>query len=259
MNYFEVFGLPKILNLDLGALEKRFHELSRQYHPDYYTTASAEEKQKALRMTALLNDAYRALRHPVRRVEYLLQSEGFKPDGSKVPRSFLMEVFEINEQMEEVKSGGATKEQIDALRREIEERAANFDAQVAEASAEWDGLVSNNAAEPERKKQLTKLTEILSASSYIRNLEIVGIDLGTTNSLVAIVENGQPRVIPGPDGSKLVPSVIYFDESGEVLVGNNAKAKLVENPKNTIFSIKRFMGKGIEDVRSDIPHSSFAN
>src|SRR5262245_38271327 len=83
--------------------------------------------------------------------------------------------------------------------------------------------------------------------------KIVGIDLGTTNSLVAIVEDGVPRVIPGSDGSKLVPSVIYFDDSGTVLVGNSAKEKMVEKAKNTVFSIKRFMGKGIEDVRADLP------
>jgi len=83
--------------------------------------------------------------------------------------------------------------------------------------------------------------------------KIVGIDLGTTNSLVAIVEDGTPRVIPGPDGSRLVPSVIYFDDAGQVLVGNQAKAKMVEKPKNTVFSIKRFMGKGIADVRDDLP------
>jgi len=83
--------------------------------------------------------------------------------------------------------------------------------------------------------------------------KIVGIDLGTTNSLVAIVEDGTPRVIPGTDGSRLVPSVIYFDETGTVLVGNGAKEKMVEKSKNTIFSIKRFMGKGIEDVRADLP------
>jgi len=82
--------------------------------------------------------------------------------------------------------------------------------------------------------------------------KIVGIDLGTTNSLVAIVENGIPRVIPGPDGGTLVPSVTYFDENGNVLVGNGAKDKMVEKPKNTIFSIKRFMGKGIADVREDL-------
>ncbi len=83
--------------------------------------------------------------------------------------------------------------------------------------------------------------------------KIVGIDLGTTNSLVAIVENGTPRVIAGPDGHTLVPSVIYFDEAGKTLVGNGAKELMVEKAKNTVFSIKRFMGKGIEDVRPDLP------
>jgi Fe-S protein assembly chaperone HscA len=83
--------------------------------------------------------------------------------------------------------------------------------------------------------------------------KIVGIDLGTTNSLVAVVEAGVPHVIPDERGNTLVPSYIYFDETGNVLVGNSAKAKLPENPQNAIFSIKRFMGKGIEDVRADLP------
>src|SRR6185295_9237432 len=112
MNYFEVFGLPKMLNIDLKTLERTFHELSRKYHPDYFTTAGPDERQRALQMTAALNDAYRTLRHPVQRVEYLVELEGLKADGSKVPKSFLMEVFEINEQLEEVKSGSATPEQI---------------------------------------------------------------------------------------------------------------------------------------------------
>jgi molecular chaperone HscB len=171
VNYFEVFDLPKILGIDLRELEKKFHELSRKYHPDYFTTASAEDRQQALQMTAKLNDAYRTLRHPVRRVEYLLDIEGFKPDGSKVPKSFLMEMFEINEQFDEVRSGSAPPEQIASLRRDIEDRAARFEAQIESASAEWDRLISANAPEAERKIQLSKLTEILSESSYIRNLE----------------------------------------------------------------------------------------
>jgi len=171
MNYFEVFGLPKILNIDLKTLERKFHELSRKCHPDYFTTAPIEERQRALQMTAELNDAYRTLRHPVQRVEYLVELEGFKADGSKVPKSFLMEVFEINEQIEEVKAGSATPEQIAALTREIEERAARFDSQLNAASSDWDKLVESKASEPQLKQQLTKLTEILSESSYIRNLQ----------------------------------------------------------------------------------------
>jgi len=171
VNYFEVFGLPKILKIDLKALERTFHELSRKYHPDYFAAAAPEERQNALQLTATLNDAYRTLRHPVRRTEYLVNLEGFKPDGSKVPKSFLMEVFEINEQLEEVMAGSATPEQIAALTREIEERGARFESQLEAASMEWDKLVESNASETQRKQQLTTLTEILSESSYIRNLQ----------------------------------------------------------------------------------------
>jgi molecular chaperone HscB len=171
VNYFEVFDLPKILGIDPVMLEKKFHELSRKFHPDYFTTGSAEDKEKALTMTSLLNDAYRTLRHPVRRVEYLLELEGFKSDGSKVPKSFLMEMFEINEQVEEVKSGSASPEQIAAVRSDIEDRAARFEAQIEKASAEWDRLALSHASDSELKTQLSKLTEILSESSYIRNLE----------------------------------------------------------------------------------------
>jgi molecular chaperone HscB len=171
MNYFEVFGLPKLLNIDLKTLERKFHELSRKSHPDYFTAAAAEQRQEALQLTATLNDAYRTLRHPVQRVEYLVNLEGFKPDGSKVPKSFLMEVFEINEQIEEVKSGSATKEQIAALTREIEERATRFESQLRDAAMQWDKLVEANASEAQLRQQLSKLTEILSESSYIRNLQ----------------------------------------------------------------------------------------
>jgi molecular chaperone HscB len=171
MNYFEVFGLPKRLSLDQKDLERTFHELSRKYHPDYFTNAPTEDRHRALQMTATLNDAYRTLRHPVRRAEHLLGIEGFKPDGSKVPKSFLMEVFEINEQLEEVKSGAAGKDQIEGLRREIEGRARGFESQLQAASAEWDKLEASGPSETQRKQQLSRLTEILSESSYIRNLQ----------------------------------------------------------------------------------------
>ena len=122
-------------------------------------------------MTALLNDAYRTLRHPVRRVEYLLSVNEFKPDGSKVPQSLLMEVFEINEQLEEVKAGRASIEEVDSLRVQIKEKRERFDMELHQASLEWDELVKSGAGEAKLKGQLEKLTEILSESSYIRNLE----------------------------------------------------------------------------------------
>ena len=171
MDYFEVFGLPRTLGIDLAALEKTFHQLSRRYHPDYFTTAPPAEKTQAVRMTALLNDAYRTLRNPVRRVEYLLSLYGFKSDGSKVPQSLLMEVFEINEQLEEVKAGRASVEEADSLRAQINEKRERFDAEMQQSSVTWDELVKSGAGEPALKDHLAKLAEILSESSYIRNLE----------------------------------------------------------------------------------------
>jgi molecular chaperone HscB len=171
MDYFDVFGLPKVLGIDLATLEKSFHKLSRKYHPDYFSTASPAEKTQAVRMTALLNDAYRTLRHPVRRVEYLLSIYGLKSDGSKVPQSLLMEVFEINEQLEEVKAGRASVEEADSLRAQIKEKREKFDTELQQASLEWDDLVKAGTAEPALREHLVKLAEILSESSYIRNLE----------------------------------------------------------------------------------------
>jgi molecular chaperone HscB len=172
MNYFEVFDLKPMLGIDLKALERKFHDLSRQYHPDYFTTASADEKSRALRMTALLNDAYRTLRHPTRRVEYLLSLYGLKADGSKVPQALLMEVFEINEQLEELKmSGKASAQQLKSIGVQIEEKRDQFDRQLDEAARDWDKLLSSCASEADLKKHLIRIAEILSESSYIHNLE----------------------------------------------------------------------------------------
>jgi molecular chaperone HscB len=171
MDYFEVFGLPRTLSIDVGVLEKTFHDLSRKHHPDYFSTASQAEKTQAVRTTALLNDAYRTLRHPVRRVEYLLSLYGLKSDGSKVPQALLVEVFEINEQLEEVKAGRASIEEIDSLRAQIQEKRDRFDRELQQAALEWDQLIAGGASEPKLKQQLMKLAEILSESSYIRNLE----------------------------------------------------------------------------------------
>ena len=77
--------------------------------------------------------------------------------------------------------------------------------------------------------------------------KIIGIDLGTTNSCVAIMEGGKPKVIENSEGSRTTPSVVAFTEDGEVLVGASAKRQAVTNAKNTIYSIKRFMGRRWDD------------
>src|ERR671923_2521633 len=82
--------------------------------------------------------------------------------------------------------------------------------------------------------------------------KIIGIDLGTTNSVVAIMEGGEPKVIINEEGSHLTPSVVAFTKEGEVLVGQVAKRQAIINPENTIYSIKRFMGRRWDEVQDEI-------
>ena len=82
--------------------------------------------------------------------------------------------------------------------------------------------------------------------------KIIGIDLGTTNSVVAVMEGGEPVVITNPEGSRITPSVVGFTKSGERLVGQVAKRQAVTNPENTVFSIKRFMGRRYDEVSEEL-------
>ena len=82
--------------------------------------------------------------------------------------------------------------------------------------------------------------------------KVIGIDLGTTNSCVAVMEGGEPTVIPSPEGGRTTPSVVGFTKEGERLVGEPAKRQAVTNPKNTIYSIKRFMGRTPAEIKKDI-------
>src|SRR5947209_4878858 len=82
--------------------------------------------------------------------------------------------------------------------------------------------------------------------------KIIGIDLGTTNSVVAVMEAGEPKVIPNEEGGRTTPSVVGFTKGGEILVGQVAKRQAITNPENTIFSIKRFMGRRYEEVTEEI-------
>ncbi len=82
--------------------------------------------------------------------------------------------------------------------------------------------------------------------------KIIGIDLGTTNSCVAVMEGGEPRVIPNEEGGRTTPSVVGFTKTGERLVGQVAKRQAITNPENTVYSIKRFMGRRYDEVTEEI-------
>ncbi len=80
---------------------------------------------------------------------------------------------------------------------------------------------------------------------------VVGIDLGTTNSLVAFMDVSSPEIIPGEDGDRLVPSVVSFNQAGDAVVGNEARRMLIINPERTVYSVKRLMGRGVADIEEE--------
>src|SRR6188508_3622523 len=107
-DYFAFFGLPRKLVIDQAQLERRFRDLSRQFHPDYFYNAAATERLASLERSSYLNDAYRALRNSISRIEHLLAIEGLPPakseDGTaKVPPGLLEEVFALNEELDEIR------------------------------------------------------------------------------------------------------------------------------------------------------------
>ena len=88
--------------------------------------------------------------------------------------------------------------------------------------------------------------------SAAKKKRIVGIDLGTTNSLVAFMDLTGPEVIPGADGKALVPSVVSLNDDGTFTVGERARQLLIDRPERTVYSVKRLMGRGVEDVRDEL-------
>src|ERR1700736_5734027 len=108
IDYFSFFGLPRRIGVDGSDLERRFRALSRQFHPDYFYNATPAERRASLERSSYLNDAYRTLRSPIARIEYLLKLEGFAPKGpeeasKEVPGALLEEVFALNEELDEIR------------------------------------------------------------------------------------------------------------------------------------------------------------
>src|SRR5260221_10683932 len=163
----------------MNDLEQRYRALSRQYHPDYFYNASAAERRQALERSSYLNDAYRTLKNPVLRIEYLLKVEGLAPSGpeqasKQVRAGLLEEVFALNEELDEVRemrSGGAAadewKARLTRARQPIDAKRVEHESQLEELSARWD-------AEGDRKV-LEALRDRILERNYITNL-LAGIE-----------------------------------------------------------------------------------
>lgn len=179
-DYFSFLGLPRRLGLDERDLERRFRDLSRKFHPDYFYNASPAERLASLERSSYLNDAYRTLRSRGSRVEHLLAIEGLPPPkaedgGAKVPPALLEEVFELNDELDQIRElrmeGGAEAQirgRLEAARRPIERKREEHERRLDELIARWDGQA--DAPAPDRRATLEALRELLFERKYVDNL-----------------------------------------------------------------------------------------
>ncbi|HEX3685012.1 MAG TPA: Fe-S protein assembly co-chaperone HscB [Bryobacteraceae bacterium] len=170
-NFYDFFGFDRKLSVDAETLQKRFYELSRQWHPDRFSRKGASEQAQALEATAILNDGYRTLRDPVKRAEYLLAEEGFpiaEQRSKDVPPELLEEVFDLNMALEELKSGD------DSARPQLEAAKQNFTGLRAGIDNELQRLFATYDAAEERsesaKQALHEIRGSLNRRRYIENL-----------------------------------------------------------------------------------------
>src|SRR5712672_3467290 len=179
-DHFSLFALPRKLWIEMSTLEKKFLELSWKLHPDKFVNASPEEQETSLKRSSELNDAYRVLRDPVTRVEYLLEIEGMRKEGEhkqQAPPELLEEVFELNESLDELREAkasggdlGSLKHRLESPEKNFQEKLGEVDAQLQVAAREWDAAIDANASDTDRKGTLVRLNELLNRRSYIRNL-----------------------------------------------------------------------------------------
>jgi molecular chaperone HscB len=181
-DYFAFLGLPRQLVLDAQDLDRRFRDLSRKFHPDFYYNATPAERLASLERSSYLNDAYRALKQPVSRIEHLLTIEGLpigkSDDGTaKVPPGLLEEVFALNEEMDEIRSlresgtdAATLTARLTTARQPIEAKRDEHERALVEASEQWDRQADADAPADQRRATLETLRQLLLERNYITNL-----------------------------------------------------------------------------------------
>jgi molecular chaperone HscB len=177
-DFFAIFGLPRKLWIEMDALEQKFLQMSWKLHPDNFVNASEQERELSLKRSSELNDAYRTLRDPVARVEYLLGIESARKEGEhkqQAPPELLEEVFALNESLDELRdaraSGGdlaALKVRLESAEKSFQEKLDGVDAELQSAAREWDAALDGDTAM--RNTIKARLNEMLNRRSYVRNL-----------------------------------------------------------------------------------------
>src|SRR5947208_8123258 len=191
VDYFSFFGLPRKLNFDNATLERGFYAMSRKLHPDLYARRDSREQSWSLEQSSRLNDAYRALKDPIRSTEYLLKLVGVALEGQSkagteearktgekkqiVPPDLLEEVFELNMQLEEFRATKKLGEEDPVLIQELQAHKQSlemkFNTLFDELKGYWDEWDSAEGShdEQECRRVRDKMVDVLNRRSYIRN------------------------------------------------------------------------------------------
>ena len=188
LDYFTCLGLPRLLNIDLDALETKFYALSRSFHPDFYHNKTDSEQAISLGNSALLNIAYRTLKDPVQRAEYLLKLEAgsAKDIRTSPPADLFEEILALQEDLEAYREAQPGQDQaaLDPLRAKLaedrnrlEQRQREMDSRLTSLFTAWDRLQTKAGEAPiddglrkERETILKDLRELLSNRTYLRNI-----------------------------------------------------------------------------------------
>lgn len=179
-DHWAVLGLERRLSLDQDELERRFHDLNRRFHPDYFRLRSPEEQAISLENSAAVNAAYRTLRDPVGRVEYLLEQEGMAlgtAGQGRPPADLFEEIMELQEARQELEAAGPDapdelRERLEAARGELEGRRQGTEAELVAFFPRWDA-----ALESERRRLLGEMRDVLATRAYLKTILR---DLGAT-------------------------------------------------------------------------------
>ncbi|TKS59599.1 MAG: Fe-S protein assembly co-chaperone HscB [Nitrospira sp.] len=183
LDYFTCMGFPRRLTIDLRQLETKFYELSRAFHPDFFQNKSEEEQTISLGNSAMLNTAYRMLRDPIQRAEYLLDLEAgaVKEIRTSPPADLFEEILELQDTLDEYRATDRTSETGRQLRTKLlaeqhtlEQRKRSMETQLQQLFTDWDALQdrgeANSQTRVERDRLLKQMREILSNRAYVKNI-----------------------------------------------------------------------------------------
>jgi molecular chaperone HscB len=183
LDYFTCMGFPRRLTIDPRQLESKFYELSRAFHPDFFQNKSAEEQTISLGNSAMLNSAYRTLRDPIQRAEYLLDLEAgaVKDIRTSPPADLFEEILELQDTLDEYRAADRASDTAATLcaklqmeRTTLERRQQDMETALQQLFTQWDALQdrgeATDQARAERDRILKHMRDILSNRTYVKNI-----------------------------------------------------------------------------------------